>query len=457
MNRTHAVRIVLTLAIVAGVVLLRGYPRTALTRPPAKPPPAQVPAPPQSADGAQTRNSGITEFRDKIPPAAPPVKSAADAFLDEARLALAKDDMGALQAVAARLRREARTNSEFLKRLMTLVGDGREPSDLRGIVAIVLGSIPDPEVQSHLSQTLATTGDAHLQRDLIVALGSAKDSGEMDDIFGLGDSPWVIENAFLSVRVKTVINDEAIRIQIAGFLNNSPDTGVRWAATGALRHSIQFPDVRQAFLIAVRRRPDKEDTKTGSSVTQGDIAASLAGWAAGEDQKSPERGEVFLAVIQEGEVHEADFLRLSTDEPLRRMAMSDSEVRLLAGLLDGRDFDQRRWALSILGDKAKQADLPMREDLFASIERTVTTDPDPKIREYAAGALASFPDKDRAVDLLLGALGDEAWHVRVAAARALGRMKRQDEGVRQALRRSADQDADENVRTAAGETLELLR
>ena len=446
-------RILLTVLIIAAVVLLRGYSRRAITRGASKPPPATVPAPPRPADDAESRSTDIPVLRVE---SAPPAKPADDTLLDEARAALTKDDMRTVQDVAARLRREARRNPEFLKRLETLLGDGRESSTLRGVVAIVLGSLPDGEVQKLLAQTLATVDDPGLQGDLIVALGSAKDFGEYDDIFLLSHERRDVQTLYLNVRVETVIADSAIRSTMGGLLTGSSNSKVRWLAVAALRYSIQFPDVRQTFLTALRARPNTEPGEASATDAQGEIAASLVEWAAGEDLNSPERWEIFITVFQEGQAAPAGVFLLSTNEALLRMEMTKSEVRLLAGLLDSRDFDQRRWVISILGNRAMWQGLPMREDLFAPFQKMVATDPDPKIREYAAGALVSFPDKDRAIDLLLGAMADDARDVRVAAARALGRMKRGDQRILDHLKRVSETDGDENVRLAAGEALQLL-
>ena len=64
--------------------------------------------------------------------------------------------------------------------------------------------------------------------------------------------------------------------------------------------------------------------------------------------------------------------------------------------------------------KAAQPDLPARSDLFASFERIFSGDADAKMREFAAGALASFPESSRASDLLVAVFGDAGKHARAS-------------------------------------------
>ena len=80
---------------------------------------------------------------------------------------------------------------------------------------------------------------------------------------------------------------------------------------------------------------------------------------------------------------------------------------------------------------------------------------DAKSREYAAAALASFPENPRSKALLVGALSDAAWHVRARAAGVLAGLGK-DEATLNARRLSASRDGNEIVRRAAQKSVESL-
>ncbi|HEY3225800.1 MAG TPA: HEAT repeat domain-containing protein, partial [Planctomycetota bacterium] len=373
----------------------------------------------------------------------------ASATLEERALKVAgARDVDALRKLAAEWRRSAREDREFRRRLAGIVLNSAVPTEARELAAFVLGSLADREGLEALSQALEGSCDPAWSRTLLLALGSDRSSEDDDDIFGLPDSPRVIGTpSGLAVRIRGVIDEPALRARMIPRLREAGDPGVRWAAALALADSAGLEDVRRAFLIAL---PGESDPPA-----QGELCKALADWAAGEPAGSPDRAQVFSAILEGALRTDAGALRLRSEDGLKRMTWTDAEVRAVMPLIDSGPFDQRRWAMAVLAGAASRPETPARGAVFESLERVASSEPEAKVRELAVTALSSFPDVSRAPAILMGALQDAAWHVRAAAARGLGRLGRSEE-VLNALRRAEETDADERVRRAAGETRRLL-
>ena len=376
------------------------------------------------------------------PPAPPVPAPAGNDLLDAASRLLKEGKPAELQALAAEWRRSARGDPAFLNRLISLVLDENADKGVREIAAYVLGSIPDPKALESLSRALDAARDPRWIRALLLALGSDRTSDD-DDIFDLPDSPRVLSTpAGLSVRIRGAVEDPAIRTRMIPHLRGHGEAGVRWAAALALADSARFPDVRGAFLDSVRAERE--------AAAQGEAAKALADWAAGEPADSADRLRVFTAIFEEADRSDAAALRLRSEDGMKRMPWTAAEVRLMAGRIEAGSLDQKRWAIAVLAGAASQPEIPDRAIIFEAIARASSSAPEAKVREFAVTGLGSFANEARASELLVGSLKDTAWHVRAAAVRALGRVKRTPE-VQAALQRVEREDPDERVRRAAGE------
>ena len=361
--------------------------------------------------------------------------------------AIHSKDLDSIRKLAAEWRRSARSDMEFRELIGAILLDSSAAPELRAFSAFVLGSLPDRDATDLLVRALKTSTDPKCTRMFLLALGSDKSSGADDDIFGLPDSPRVIETSIgLAIRIRGALSEASVRLQIMPCLRETGDSGVRWAAAEALADSAGFEDVRRAFMEAL---PGEADP-----ATQGQLTKALADWVSGETADSPSRAQVVTAIFDGALRSDATALRLRSEDGLKRMAWTEPDVLALAPRIQSGSFDQRRWAMAVLSGASSNPDLPARREVLDSLSRVATADPDAKVRELAVTALSSFPDQLPASKLLIGTLADSAWHVRAAAVRALGRMNPSEE-ILSALRQAEAGDANERVRRAATETLKL--
>lgn len=385
----------------------------------------------------------------EIPPADHLAPPPAPSDLNGRALAVIKSkDVDSVHALAAEWRRTAREDAEFRGRLGAIVLDASAAPELRAFAALVMGSLPDREAMELLARALEASTDPTWTRTLLLALGSDRSSGTDDDIFGLGDSPRVIETSIgLAIRIRGALGEASVRSPLIPRLREAGDAGVRWAAAQALADSAGFEDVRRAFLEAL---PGEADP-----AAQGQLTKALTDWAAGETSDSPGRAQVVAAIFDGALRPDASALRLRSEDGLKRMAWTEPDVRALAPRIESGPFDQRRWAIAVLAGASSKPGAPARGEVFESLSRVAAAEPDAKVRELAVTAVSSFPDQPSASKLLMGTLADPAWHVRAAAARALGRMGKSEE-ILAALQKAEEGDADERVRRAAAETRRLL-
>jgi hypothetical protein len=397
---------------------------------------------------AQAHNTPLDASpKQSSPDPQPGSSSLPRSLLDRANEILASRNVEKLQDFASELRHEARTNSDFLKTLGEIVLNPSQPMDLGELAAVVLGSLQGTEAQHYLSSALAKSVDAGWSRTLILALGSFKDWTGDEEVFGPALGAWGVKTRLgLVISVEASLPDLAIRSQVLSYLAVA-SIEVRDAAVRALFHSTQFSEVRRDFLSSLRSE--------GNQDLKGEIGKGLAEWARTEKAESPERQAITGAILEQGARREAAAVRFGAENALKVMALTTSEVASLAASLRGPDFDQRRWAFAILTEQASRPGLPGREELFDNFEQILGKDASPKGREYAAAAIASFPDYVRSGPVLVGALSDPAWHVRARAAEALGKISK-DETVMAALRRVIAQDDNPSVRQTAQRSLDRL-
>ena len=376
--------------------------------------------------------------RDSVPPH--PVPAPADSH----SLARAiPSDRSALPGLAAEWRRQARGNSGFRDQLRRLVLDDAAPSAARDLAAFVLGTLADREGLDALAQALDASRDPRWAKTLLLALGCDRTSGEDDDIFDLPDAPRIFETpSGLAIRIRGAIEDPALRDGMIPRLRANEDSGVRWAAALALSDSTSCSDVRRAFLDAL---PGERDP-----AAEGELAKALADWAAAETAESTERAQVFGALLDGAAREDAAALRLRSEDGLKRMSWTGAEVLTLAARIETGSLDQRRWAIAVLAGAASRRETPERDSAFESLARVSRSAPEAKVREWAVSGISAFSDQARASELLMGTLGDSAWHVRAAAVRGLGRGGRSPE-VLAALLKAEMEDPDERVRRAAAE------
>ncbi len=418
-------------------------------------PPPGPPAGPSAPSGTPTVPVPPTRMPDPAgphttPAAVVPPISDAGGVLTLARSAASGGNPEEIRRAAADLRRAALQDPGLAGELAGLLGDDVRPPALREIAACVLATLPGEVPKQAIARALEASRDPRGQELLLLALGSFVPPADQEDPFTPTGGPRArVTPSGLEMYRPVPMDDGNLRALALRTLRESEDPGVRGAASWALSESLAHDDVRPAFLDAVKL--DKSPDVAAAA------AERLTQWAAVADPASAERTAAIAAVLERGSLDaDASALRFLVEDGLRKTPLAQDEVRRLARQLDADDFDRRRWAFAVLGPKAADPSLPDRDELLATFARAAAGSADPKTREFAAGALASFPDRSSAGTALVNALGDAAWHVRAGAARALGRRGVKDEAAVAALRQAAERDEREEVRRAAQEALEEM-
>ncbi len=212
--------------------------------------------------------------------------------------------------------------------------------------------------------------------------------------------------------------------------------------------------MREAFLDVLEREPNND--------IQANCAEALGHWTL-----TPEADEAAAVAVRERLLEEAtqpkkDLLRFKIESTLRSTKLTAGEVDAIAGLLatSTADFGSRYFAIEVAGvqapmllkDPATQAAGARLQNLLSE---TLAGEADPKLREKAAEHLGKVPGSLSARALVSAIEGDSAWHVRLAAAQALGVLDAGEgsDMARAALERAANHDADARVRKGAAANL----
>lgn len=374
------------------------------------------------------------------------------------RLALPTDPASALRELqqaddpapaATELRARGLASKDFLRALIAKMDDTAADRVLRDRLALILGSIADPEVEQALRLALARGGKPDRIATLLLALGMGK---TLEDPFGEDrDAPYVISHASgLKVFVFQAIADDLLVDEIGGHLSHESDA-VRRAAHRALQGTLLFEadrreladepamrGVRTQFLERLRGEP-VEGLRAA-------FAQSLAEWAS-RSGHSKEKQETLGRLVESALEGEATTVRLRTAAGLSNSDLGEPLRRRLNEAVRQGSFDTRTWAMGVLSAQVPRMSAP-ELDAYRGALLDGLKDPEAKVREHAMRSMARVPGSE---PLVVQAMSDEAWNVRVAAAQALkGTASRES---RQALERLRDHDSDERVRKAAAETL----
>lgn len=357
------------------------------------------------------------------------------------------------------LRRQARADRAFLRRLIREFQDPSQPARLRDLLAFVLGSLPDKEAQDALLGELQATSDARWKAALILALGSLKDD-EIDALFDFPDGHFVAKTAGgLSVLVRTVIGDRTVREAMERELRTGPEE-VRRASVKALLHTVlaearawgrdeasTFEDVRECFLEVLRNEKAAD--------VQAEVADTLAEWAAVAGE-SPTQGEILAALLEQAAKPESDALRLRVSDSLPRTRLDSAVLQGLLGTAAGSQVpDLRMWALEMAVGQSERQPTDARRAILRVLLETAS-DPMPKIRETGVRLLRKLPPNPEGLAVLRSALGDRDWAVRKQAVDSLGSYPL-DAEARRLLEAAAARDPHEAVRKAAYQQLQKPR
>lgn len=424
----RAVALVTLILLVAGVWLLRPRPDDG-TSPGA---PRETPA------------AGPDERRHVAPPpretpdTAAPVRALPE-FLGDLVAALASGDVERTQEAAVALRRLLRTDPDSWQAATELLADAAADQELRGALAVVLGTIDADGVDAVLRDALAAA-DGDLARALVLALGATREPPDDDDVFHLGDRPWGEHGpGGLGITVRRTVEDEATRRTLEGALRAS-DAELRRVAAVALRHSLASADARDAFFTVLREDPDDGPVS--------EVAEALAQRA----RRAPEeeRSAFLLALLARAAEPGLDALRFRVMDDLHRVPLTpDIAARVRELALADEAFAIRGFALELLGQTAQSGDDGTVAVAREVLVRVLELDADPALRDVAARVLRDVPAAAESQAALLRALReDRAWNVRYTALETLVRLGGDDAD---AALRTGNEDGDERVRALAAE------
>lgn len=381
-------------------------------------------------------------------PAADPANASP---LEDLREALEGADKESAREAAAKLRQLARTDPGVRELLGNTLLDQGEDQELRISMAAILGTFPEGE--PWLAEALRESFfSAEVLPWVIYALGAFKE-GEDDDFFGGLDGPFVEETpGGLQLFVKSPIVSEEVRDLLSSRLLRSETHAVQQALVRALRHSLEFSNVRMAF----GQRIEAENNQD----LQAEMAAGLARWAVGATGgEEIDRVRIGHTLFRLAGDPGQDHLRLQLQPYAAQLAWPPGQAdRLLDLAGNATVFDQRYWAIEVIGrqpghftgEQSLQA-----EQILVSI---LLGERDDKLREKAAAALGAHEQTVVSSSTLRGlAQQDPAWNVRLAALKSLGKIKSLPQGTLEVLSQIAAGDPHEAVRSAASETLQSVQ
>jgi HEAT repeat protein len=189
-----------------------------------------------------------------------PQTVAADPLLDALGSALGTKETAKIRQAANAVRQKAIHDPDYLRSLGATIADVGRTMEVREVVALVLGTIQNPEAGKLLVASLGKVSDPGLLRCIVNAIGSWKEPDDHDSFSGL-DNPSVVEHASgLQIMVKTKITDAAAADALLELMKSTGDAELRADVARALRISLDLDPVRAAFLEAVQHGYDLKTT-----------------------------------------------------------------------------------------------------------------------------------------------------------------------------------------------------
>lgn len=360
-----------------------------------------------------------------------------DLFADAtARLAAAVHAGEGAAAAAAALRRLLRTDAGAWTACRRLLVHGKLESPVRAALALVLGTIPNPETDDVLLEALATLRgrqDPIVLVALLHGLGATRTPADADEIFDYGDRPWgVVGPGRLGITVSRPIEDASVALILTSHLwDPRLPAEARAAAVASLRHSLGRPQVLADFRAVLRQ-------ETVDGVASG-IGEALAVWA--RSHRGAESTAVIRELIARSGTPSFDSFRFHVEDELAHIALDEMAVgQLMQHLAPTHSFALRSWALEVLGHQPGV-------EVTHRLCRMATEDADPAMRD-AAVRLLRQRNADANVRRVLTRVvhRDAAWQVRYAA---LGSLPTAPRAEILAVLRRATSDPDTRVRARA--------
>jgi len=396
--------------------------------------------------GTTPRHRGPDEVAEepKYDEAAVPAVAPAPSSFDALRAALDAGGTEDAPRAAAALRCALRTDPAARTEAEKLLVAPDTPAALRQALALVLGTIGEPDPDALLLDAMKRfTADAEFARACLLALGATREPADDDDVFDLGDRPWGAHGpAGIGITVKREIGDAGTRARIEECLRGD-EPRVRAAAAVALRHTTSAEDVRAAFRSTFQgERDDAVAQELGESLTQAVRGAADAA----------ERDATLTLVLARAGEPSLDGMRFRVEDDLSQSRLDASHVAQLRQLAQSSaPFAQRSFALTVLANSAKRGSSVPAETARTLLVESLG-DADAAVRDLAARLLGGLPlDAAASSALVRAAKDDAAWNVRFTAIETLA--AKADVAVARAALETARGDADRRVASRAAELL----
>ncbi len=387
--------------------------------------------------------------RSRRPAPAPKEKTAAgpvEEILAALGRALEAGDRAGVLGQARALRAALLKDPSLVEVVAASLVDSGAPPAVRQVLAVVLGSHPDPAGKRSILEALQSGALEGIERTALLSLGI--EEVEDSEVFERDSQPYAAEVApGLIVFVRGPLADPEARAEAAAWLADEASPDERLAAARVLHDSTGFPDVRKALLERIGEEPEAEVTA--------EAAAALAEWTRGAAPGEAERGAV-LARLFDAVPASQEVVRFRLTGPLSSTPLGPEEENRLASLAEAPEGDARRFAVDVLGRKLDPRH-PEGDPRLATLTHAALADPSPDVREAAVVSLGRAARVPQVAETLVGLLSQDVdWEVRAAAARSLGRAG-SGEAVRTALMSALQSDPEPLVRSAADEALSALQ
>jgi hypothetical protein len=340
------------------------------------------------------------------------------------------------QELAAFLREYIRKNPAALEAVSKMMMDPNTPIRSFANLAMILGTLDNPEVESLLLQTLELfEADPDRAQWVTYALGTWKNSPSVDDRFSFHDrGPNTLKTIEgLATPIFHKISNPKVR---EAMLSNMTDRSLdlRLASTLALRHSLSYPDVYNSFFSQLSDEPH-----SGSQTIIAEaIARNLPHLSPAEQVKAVDE------LLLHAAVPEAQGLRLKILHPLQGAHLTENHNHQLNQMaVDNDESSIRRFALNILSAQSQHAAAP--DPILFEVAHN---DPDANTRAAAVSLIQQHPAPINPEQLIPILQNDSSWNVRHSTVQALSELPPEEAAAANALNAVKDaalNDADPKV------------
>ena len=325
------------------------------------------------------------------------------------------------QELAAFLREQIRKNPAAFETVSKMMLDPNTPIRSFANLAMILGSLDDPQVEELLLHSLEMfEADPERAQWAIYALGTWKKNQDLDNRFSFNErGPNTLKTIEgLSTPLFHRVSSIKVRDALIAALNHR-SIDMRLASTLTLRHSLSDPEVYNSFYSLLSDEPH-----VGSKTIIAEaIARRLPHLSPTEQVKAIDE------LLLHAAVPEAQGLRMKVLHPLQGAHLTENHHHQLNGMAKENETPAiRRFALDILSAQSQHASAPS-PILF----EVAHNDPDANTRAAAISLIQQHPSPVDPQQLIPILQNDSSWNVRHSTVQALAELPPNEEAAANAL------------------------